>query len=215
MIQEVPVSFSNKVVVDHGSEKHCPSAPPKQSIVKDLVIKAFVLASMFSVFLVKGNTTILRFNTPSRVTLLSEIDSRKHELESFQKLKKQYVDEETQLNWDKQHISESEDIVTSMLASSQELSERFHDEEHHIRQETEHMHKDLQAAARSNSNAAEQDHDSVRKLSRDIQETYKEVKQEHEETIQLRRQIAKTMEELRQKNIAVPEDIYERLNSLQ
>lgn len=216
MIQEVPVNFSRKIVVADGSEIHCLSAPSKrnQNAMKDVVTRAIVFASVFVVFLLRGNTSIFRFNTPNRVTLVTEIESLKQDLQSFEKLKKQYIDEETQLNWDKQHIAESEDIAASILASSRELSERFHAEEHHIKEVTEHMHEHMQLAAKSNANAAVRDHESVINLSRDIQETYKEAKQENQEKLALRRQIAKAIEELQQKNIDVPQDIYDRMNSV-
>jgi hypothetical protein len=111
MIQEIPLKYSDKVVVNNGDDSQSPLASPsKPSAAKELIRTLVVFASMFVVFLLKGNTSLFRFNTPCRISLLREIDRLQHDLESFERLKKQYVDEEVQLQWDKQHILESEDI---------------------------------------------------------------------------------------------------------
>ncbi|KAL3777542.1 hypothetical protein ACHAWO_005961 [Cyclotella atomus] len=215
MIQEVPAEFSERVVVNHGTDGQPPSTPSKPSAaVKDITIKSLVIASMFVVFLFKANTSIFRFNTPSRVSLLDEIDHLKHDLKAYEALKEQYVNEEMQLQWDKQHITESEEVVTSMIASSKDLSDRFHDVEQHMKEENDHMHEGIQAASKSSTNAAKHDHETVMKLSKDIQETNAEARHAHEETVSLRRQISEMMEELSQKNIKIPEQIYDKLNAL-
>lgn len=215
MIQEVPTEFSKRVVVNHGTDGQPQQTPSKpNAATKDIAIKSLVLASMFIVFIFKGNTSIFRFNTPSRVSLLNEIDHLKYDLKAYEALKEQYVHEEMQLQWDKQHITESEEVVTSMLASSKDLSDRFHDVQQHIKEESDHMHEDIQAATKSSNNAAKHDHETVMMLSQDIQKTNSEAKHEHEETVSLRRQISKVIEELNQKNIKVPDHIYDKLNSL-
>ena len=204
-----------RLAVDNGSASQCPSPPSKSSPVKDIFTTATVCVLMFTSFLFAGDASISRLNALSRDNLLREIDSLQQDLESFEKLKQQYDHDETQLNWDKQQIIESEDIVTNMLNESQELSERFNDEEREIRQESEHMHQDLLAAAKSNREAATRDQESISYLRKDLQDAYIEVKQEHEDTVQLRRQIAEMMIELRRKNIAIPEHIQMLLESLE
>lgn len=217
MIQEVPVKFSDRVLVNNGNDAHClkmEGEPSKSNAVREIVKTCAVAASLCIVFLCKGNRSMFRFNAPSRITLLDEIDHLKHDLEPFEKVKEQLVEEEVHLNWDKQRIAESEDIVSSMVASSKELSARFHEEEIHLQAETHRMHEDIQKASKLSSDAAKHDHDTVHDLSSDIQATYLEAKHEHEETVALRRQVYQTMQELRKQNIEVPNEVYERLNAL-
>lgn len=216
MIQEIPLKYSDKVVVNNGDDSQSPLASPsKPSAAKELIRTLVVFASMFVVFLLKGNTSLFRFNTPCRISLLREIDRLQHDLESFERLKKQYVDEEVQLQWDNQHILESEDIVTSMVSSSMELSTKFHEEEQHIKETSAHIHEDMQAASKLANVEHQKDDERVHSLSRDVQEMYLQTKHEHEETVALRRQIAETMEELRKQHVIVPQDIYNRLEALE
>ena len=77
---------------------------------------------MLSVFLLRRNTSLFRFNVPSRVSLLSKTNQLKHDLEFYEKMKKQYANKEVQLQWDRQHIQKPEEIVNGMAASSQELT---------------------------------------------------------------------------------------------
>lgn len=214
MVQEVPVKFSKKLDLSNHSSSQCAVSHTKPSSVKEIIKNLLVLASMFSVFLLKGNTSLFRFNTPSRVSLLSEIDHLKHDLASYDKLKKQYANEEVQLKWDRQHIQESEDIVNDMVASSQDLSARFHEEEQHVKEEQQHLHEEIQVASKHKNEAATSYHESTTALSRDIEQTYVEAKHEQEEIAELRRQISQTLKDLTQQNIDIPKDLFDRLNSL-
>ena len=122
MVEEVPVKYSKELDLNSENSSQCPVSNTKPSVVKEIIKTLLILASIFSVFLLKGNTSVFRFNTPSRVSLLSEIDHLKHDLESYERLKKQLADKEVQLKWDRQHIQEPEEIVNGMAASSQELT---------------------------------------------------------------------------------------------
>ena len=214
MVEEVPVKFSKKLDLSNENTSQCPVSNMKPSIVKELIKTLLILASIFSVFLLKGNTSVFRFNTPSRVSLLSEIDHLKLDLESYEKLKNQLANEEVQLKWDRQHIQESEDIVNDMVASSRDLSARFHEEEQHVKEEQQHLHEEIQVASKQKNEAASRYHESTIALSRDIEETYIEAKHEQEDITELRRQISQTMKDLTQQNIDVPKDLFDRLNSL-
>lgn len=112
---------------------------------------------MLSVFLLRRNTSLFRFNVPSRVSLLSKINQLKHDLEFYEKLKKQYANKEVQLQWDRLHIQESEEIVNGMAASSQELT--FDIEEAFV--------------------VAKQVQDEIAELRRQITETMKELIQQN------------------------------------
>ena len=112
---------------------------------------------MLSVFLLRRNTSLFRFNVPSRVSLLSKINQLKHDLEFYEKLKKQYANKEVQLQWDRLHIQESEEIVNGMAASSQELT--FDIEEAFV--------------------VAKQVQDEIAELRRQIAETMKELIQQN------------------------------------
>lgn len=216
MISEVPLQFSSSVVVKNGDD-NCKSTTEailtKPSFVKDIMKTLTVLVSLFVVFLLKGNTTLFRFNTPSRISLLHQIDELKHDLESYEKLKKTYVDDAVQLSWDKQHIIESERVVQSMMNSSIELSQHFYDEEQKLLKENEHAHELVDELSKYASDAAQLDHEAMRKISRDIEESYSEVQNEHQRNIALRRQIAETLKELKLQNIEVPEHILQSLVS--
>ena len=217
MIQEVPVKFSDRVLVHNGSDGQCQKMevkPPKPNAVREIAKTCAIAASLCIVFLCKGNRSIFRFNAPSRITLLNEIDILKHSVEPFEKVRQEFFEEEVHLKWDKQRIAESEDVVSSMVSSSKELSARFHDEERHLQAETNHIHEEIQKAAKVSSHVAKHDHDAVHDASKDIQATYLEGKREHEETVALRRQVYETMEELRKQNVEVPNEVYERLNAL-
>lgn len=219
MIEDVPLNFSKKVVVESGiisaEDRNRDAAHSKRDAVKDIVSMALMFISMFSVFLVKGNTFVLKFNRPSRVSLLSEIDRLQQDLEAFRKLKEEYKDEEAQLTWDKEHILETEHIVTSMLEKSREAKEQSYNGEIKIKEEIEHMHEDMQTDNKSSNNAAKHDSGLIRDLKKDIEDTNREIKQEQDETALLRQQITETMAMLRQKNISLPEHLHDRLNSLE
>jgi cell division septum initiation protein DivIVA len=172
-----------------------------------------VLGAIFGVFLLKGNTSLFRFNTPSRVSLLHQIDELKHDLESYEKLKKTYVDDAVQLSWDKQHIIESENVVHSMMNSSIELSQHFYEEEQKLLKENEHAQELVAELSRHASDAVQLDHEAMRRVSREIEKSYSVAQNEHQKNVALRRQIAETMKELKRHNIAVPEHILQRLVS--
>eukprot|EP00956_Cyclotella_meneghiniana_P021354 scaffold38787_cov73-Cyclotella_meneghiniana.AAC.10 len=122
MVEEVPVKYSKELDLNSENSSQCPVSNTKPSVVKEIIKTLLILASIFSVFLLKRNTSVFRFNTPSRVSLLSEIDHLKHDLESYERLKKQLADKEVQLKWDRQHIQESEEIVNGVVTSSQDLT---------------------------------------------------------------------------------------------
>lgn len=218
MLEDVPLQFSDKVVVDSCSsskERLSPNAPLKQGVIYDIATKALFIAPMISIFLVADSILILRTNTPSRVALLNEIDRLEHNLESYKILKKKYQDEEVQLNWDKRHIKESESIVQTMLTKSQEVKERSYSEERAIKEETKHMQDDLHRDINANNMAAQHNSEAVHDLKKEIQRIQHEIKLEQDETVALRRQIAQTMTNLSHKNISLPEHLHDRLNSLE
>eukprot|EP00956_Cyclotella_meneghiniana_P023771 scaffold46878_cov72-Cyclotella_meneghiniana.AAC.2 len=209
MVEEVPVKFSKKLDLSNENTSQCPVSNMKPSLVKEIIKTLLILASIFSVFLLKGNTSVFRFNTPSRVSLLSEIHHLKHDLESYERLKKQLADKEVQLKWDRQRIQESEEIVNGMVTSSQDLSARLHEQE----QQDQQLHEEIQVASKQKNEAATRYHESTIALSRDIKNTYVEAKHEQEDIAELRRQISQTMKDLTQQNIDVPKELFDRLKS--
>eukprot|EP00804_Cyclotella_cryptica_P004177 CCRYP_014555-RA/>CCRYP_014555-RA protein AED:0.43 eAED:0.43 QI:0/-1/0/1/-1/1/1/0/219 len=213
MISEVPVNFSSSVVVKDGDEGYSrtEATSTKPCIVKDMIKTLTVLGSMFAVFLLKGNASLFRFNTPSRISLVHQIDELKHDLESYETLKKTYVDDAVQLSWDKQHIIESERVVNSMMNSSIELSQHFYDEEQKLIQENEQAHQLVAELSKHAADAVQLDHEAMLKISREVEESYSEAQNEHRQNVALRRQIAETMQELKRRNIEVPEHILQSL----
>ena len=209
MIEEVPAKFFTKLEPSSDNFLQCTAKHAKPSLIKEIIKTLLILASIFSVFLLKGNTSVFRFNTPSRVSLLSEIDHLKHDLESYERLKKQLADKEVQLKWDRQRIQESEEIVNGMVTSSQDLSARLHEQE----QQDQQLHEEIQVASKQKNEAATRYHESTIALSRDIKNTYVEAKHEQEDIAELRRQISQTMKDLTQQNIDVPKELFDRLKS--
>jgi hypothetical protein len=216
MISEVPLKFSPSVVVnkgDDGCDSRTEATLTKPSVVKDTIKTLMVLGSMFALFLLKGNTSLFRFNTPSRISLQQQIQELKHDLESYEKLKKTYVDDAVQLSWDKQQITESEDVVHSMLNSTIERSQRFYDEEQKLIKKNEHAHEEVAELLKDGSASVQLDHEAMLKISRAIEETYTKVHHEHQQNVALRQQIAETIKEMRRQNIEVPEQILQSLAS--
>lgn len=216
MISEVPIKFSPSVVVnngDDGCDSRAEDTLTKPSVVKDIMKTLMFLGSMFAVFLLKGNTTLFRINTPSRISLLHQIEELKHDLESYEKLKKTYVDDAVQLSWDKQQITESEEVVHSMLNTTIELSQRFYEKEQHLIKKNEHIHEEIAELLKDGSAAGQLDHEAMLKISRAIEETYSKVNYEHRQNVALRQQIAQTIQEMKRQNMEIPEQILRSLTA--
>lgn len=214
MITEVPEEYSKSVVVDEGNASGKPRPEPvraKPNAVNDIIKTVTVLLSIFAVYILKGNMSPFPLNAPSRIALQSQIDELKQDLEAYEKLKKTYADDEAALSWDKQHISESEGHVKSMIVTSGEMSERFHDEEQRLMEENERSHQDIAEASKDGNIRARQDHEAVLQLSRDIQVSMIAAKKDHEQNSELRQLIASTMAELKRHNIEVPSHIIQAL----
>ena len=214
MITEVPEEYSKSVVVDEGNTSGKPRPEPvraKPNAVNDIIKTVTVLLSIFAVYILKDNMSPFRLNAPSRIALLSQIDELKQDLEAYEKLKKTYADDEAALSWDKQHISESEGHVKSMIDTSGEMSERFHDEEQRLMEENARSHEDIAEASKDGNIRARQDHEAVLQLSRDIQVSMIAAKKDHEQNSELRQLIASTMAELKRHNIEVPSHIIQAL----
>jgi hypothetical protein len=218
MITEVPEEYSKSVVVDEGNTSGKPRPEPVRAkpnavndIIKTIIKTVTVLLSIFAVCILKDNMSPFRFNAPSRIALLSQIDELKQDLEAYEKLKKTYADDEAALSWDKQHISESEGHVKSMIDTSGEMSERFHDEEQRLMEENARSHEDIAEASKDGNIRARQDHEAVLQLSRDIQVSMIAAKKDREQNSELRQLIASTMAELKRHNIEVPSHIIQAL----
>ena len=164
--------------------------------MKDIIKFLTVLASLFAVFLLKGNMSVFRFNRPSQITLLTQIDELKHDLDAYEK-----------------HITHSEGVVKSLAQSTDEMMSRFNDEELKIMVQSETIHRDIAEASEDGNDASRLDHEAMVRVSKDIQESNSRADLEHQENSLLRRQIGEKMEEFRRNSIDVPDHILQSLSS--
>ncbi|KAL7518429.1 hypothetical protein ACHAWX_003252 [Stephanocyclus meneghinianus] len=216
MRSSAPPRRSSSLIVDNGDDDSCSrmeATPTKPSVVKDIIKTLVVLGFMFAVFLLRGNTSLFRFHAPSRLSLLHQLQELQHDLESYEELKKWYVDAEVKLSWEKHQIMESEDVVHSLQNSTIELSKRFYDQEQKLLRQNERAHEELAEFAKDAAAAAQLDHKAMLEISREIEKSYSQVHNKHQQNIALRRQIAETIQEMKRQNMEVPEHILARLNS--
>ena len=218
MRSSAPPRRSSSLIVDNGDDdgfSRMEATPKKPSVVKDIIKTLVVLGFVFAVFLLRGNTSLFRFHAPSRLSLLDRLQELQHDLQSYEELKKWYVDAEVKLSWEKQQITESEDVVHSLRNSTIDLSRRFYDQEQKLLRQNERAREELAEFAKAASAAAQLDHDAMLEISRDIEETYSQVLNKRQQNFDLRRQIAETIQEMKRHNMEVPDHILVRLKSEQ
>lgn len=137
--------------------------------------------------------------------MLDQISKLKNDLDSFNRLKKSFVDDELELGWERQHISELETNIHGIENTLKQVSRKFREEEEELMEKNKQMNEVLQTAFQQNVNAQKLDHEAMAKLSRTISETYSQLDKEHRENTELRRQVAKMMEEMKLEHIPIPE----------
>eukprot|EP01082_Thalassiosira_pseudonana_P003902 g2495.t1 g2495 contig12:234265-234945(+) len=200
-MQHVPLKkYSDSVLIDSGSATVYTLSSNKQHSVNDIFKTISILAVCFVFVLLKGSTSF-----HSKPITLDQISKLKNDLDSFNRLKKSFVDDELELGWDRQHISELETNIHGIENTLKQVSRKFREEEEELMEKNKQMNEVLQTAFQQNVNAQKLDHEAMAQLSRKISETYSQLDKEHRENTELRRQVAKMMEEMKLEHIPIPE----------
>ena len=181
------------VMVDIGTIEH-PRCNIKKRSFSEIVKTALFCTSIFMVFILRGNNSVV-----DPLVRLS------HQLESLDRLKKEFVDDELELSWDRQHIAELQSNIDSMKSSFGNLRKQFHQEEASLIQKNESFREAIASTTELHSSVQKLDRDVFLQLASQVEKAHMELDQEMAENAKLKKLLADTIDEMNRQNIPIPE----------
>ena len=148
----------------------------------------------------------VRSNRINPDVLLDQIAKLTHDLDSFDRLKKSLIDDELEISWDRQHISQLEDNLRAMKGGFEKMTKQFQEEERVLIEKNQRMNEALVKTSQLNANAKKLDHDVIAQLSNEISKVHSEWVEEHEENIALRKLLAEKLQEIQKQGISLPKE---------
>lgn len=133
-----------------------------------------------------------------RDALSRQIESLNHDLESFEKLKKSFIDDEMELSWDRQHVAELEENLKRMKSSFDMLTLQFSGEEKILKEKNRQMIEALKASSKIAADSIKLDHNVMKDISTELAKTEQEYAKEHVQNQELKKLIAEKAEEIKQ-----------------
>ena len=196
--QAPKVKYTSDLVVANGNDKA--SGDITKRGLLDKVKCALFIASCL---LVVGGNGI--FSTPVSSGVMNRLSKLTHDLNSLDQLKKEFVDDELEIQWDRQHIRELQENTASMKESFKKLARTFDAETKNLYVGNESLREALAASAELQEEADKFDRQALMELSRQADMIHMQLDQEGRENARLRRLLAETMDVMRDENLPVPQ----------
>eukprot|EP00804_Cyclotella_cryptica_P004191 CCRYP_014554-RA/>CCRYP_014554-RA protein AED:0.35 eAED:0.35 QI:0/-1/0/1/-1/1/1/0/179 len=140
---------------------------------------------LFAIVLLGWGTSLLSFNEPSLASLQKQILNLQRDLRGFDKMKEEYVREEIEIIWDKQHLLELNDQQSELNTNLSHLTESFKQEASALRDNRHQMDRALSALHDSNDQMRSQDMEVLRRLDEESGKAHEKMHEEHQEHVVL------------------------------
>lgn len=137
--------------------------------------------------------------------MMDQVSKLTHDLEPFNQLKKEFVDDELELSWDRQHIAELQDSMKSMKDSFEKVARTFGTEEEDLVKKNESLREALVTSSHLNSSVQKLDQGVFLQLSRQAARVHMELDAEMAENAALRKALADTMWDMEKQKMDVPQ----------
>mmetsp|Transcript_8482 Transcript_8482/g.18987 ORF Transcript_8482/g.18987 Transcript_8482/m.18987 type:complete len:225 (-) Transcript_8482:154-828(-) len=198
-LPEMPLyKCASTIILECGNTTHAPSNTKKRSF-DNIAKTALFCGSCFAVLLLRGSDIF------SSNAMGNQIDTLIHDLDSFNRLKKELVDDELELNWDRQHMSELDDNIESMKGSFERLTHFYHQEEADLGKKNESLREALIISSDPHSSVHELDRDVFLQLSKQAGKVQSELDHEMAENAALKKRLAETITDMQNALLPVPE----------
>ena len=191
---------SNNIVLESGTATtHSPPNARKRTF-SDMLKTGLLFGLCFVVVLFKGNTIFAFSGTNATLDQISKLT---HDLDSFDRLKKEFVNDELELRWDRQHIAELLENVQSMRDGFGRVTQSFYQQEHDLVKKNGSLREALITSSELNTNIRKLDHDEAVQLSKQVEKVHSELENEVAKNAVLKKLLAETIQEMQKENIPV------------
>jgi len=140
---------------------------------------------IFAVLILGWSTSLLSFDEPSLGTLQNQIQNLQRDLRGFDKMKDEYIREEIEIVWDKQHLLELNEQQSELNRDLSHLSESFEQEASALRDNQRQMNRALSALHESNDKMRAQDMEVLKRLDEESGKAQEKMHEEHQEHVVL------------------------------
>ncbi|KAL7490079.1 hypothetical protein ACHAW6_015806 [Cyclotella cf. meneghiniana] len=145
----------------------------------------FAPCLVFAVLILGWSTSLLSSDEPSLATLQNQIRNLQRDLWGFDKMKDEYIREEIEITWDKQHLHELNEQQSELTRDLSHLSQSFEQEASALRDNQRQMNRALSALHESNDKMRSRDMEVLKRLDEESGKAQEKMHQEHEEHVVL------------------------------
>lgn len=145
----------------------------------------FAPCLVFAVLILGWSTSLLSSDEPSLATLQNQIRNLQRDLRGFDKMKDEYIREEIEIIWDKQHLHELNEQQSELTRDLSHLSQSFEQESSALRDNQRQMNRALSALHESNDKMRGRDMEVLKRLDEESGKAQEKMHQEHEEHVVL------------------------------
>jgi len=195
----LPKSYN---ITYHESGNTASTCNAKKKSFNDIVKTALFCALCFSVLLLTGNNS---FPSPARGSVVDEVVRTMINGDSLDRLKKHFVDDELELSWDRQHITELQDNMQLMKNSYGKLRSQFQEQEDNLRKKSESLRETIASTSNLHSSVRQLDQDMFLQLARQADRVHVDLDHERAENAELKKLLAETINEMKKQNIPIPQ----------
>ncbi|KAL7482395.1 hypothetical protein ACHAW6_008069 [Cyclotella cf. meneghiniana] len=140
---------------------------------------------VFALIVLGWSTSLLSFDEPSVASLQNQINNLQRDLQGFDKMKEEYIHEEIELAWEKQHLSELNEQQSELNSGLSHLTESFKQEVSAQRDNQRQISRALSSLHESNQKMRARDMRVLRELNEESLKAHGKLNEEHQEYVVL------------------------------
>lgn len=178
------------------SDNNCSSAASdttkKNLSIAGIVNSILLLGALFGFLILNSHNSSM----PSPHVLLEQLSQLNRDLISFESLKQQYVEDEIQLGWDNQRISELEHNIQSMRTGFETSAHFFLQQKHALQEGNKQLQRAISDSSLFNDEQREHKTMNMSKVSEELAKAHDHFNREQSENFALKKMLADMQEEI-------------------
>ena len=198
------VKIQSPISIDKGSD--CPMSrkdvTDKNKTLVNVTKSVLLLGLCCFALTVRGISSSFKSKESSPDVLLDKISKLTRDLDAFDRLKKGFVNDEIELQWDQQHISDLEQRISNMKLGFEHFQEYEHAVEDSLRSENRDMKIAIAESAKQMQEDTSRDYVVLGTLAHEVKEATIQLEGERNLNIALQKTLDQMTKELeKQRNL--------------